>query len=328
MGADRLAALIEAQRPHLALWIPVFFALGIALYFAVPAEPEGVDAGGARRRAGRRRSATLFRVGPVARVLLLALLLPGLGFGGGGAAQPAGGGAGAAARDDGERRGADRRARPLGQRPAAGAARPGGDPRAGARARRRRGCGSRSTPRRRPTCCGPALRLLGQARLSPPAAPSEPGGFDFRRLAWFERIGAVGYARTPMVEADGPRPGALRQLAFRVADGGLGAYPAAGAGAGRRLRRGDPDRRPLGDRPGGRGGAAGLEPLPHRLDLGPAHDAAGGGGLRDDPLRAGAGAAAGAALAAEEDRGGGGAGRRCGATWSSRARRCRRSGPT
>ena len=57
-------------------------------------------------------------------------------------------------------------------------------------------------------------------------------------------------------------------------------------------------------------GAAGLEPLSHRLDLGAAHDDAGGGGLRHDPLRAGAGSAAGAGLAAEEDRGGGGAGRR------------------
>ena len=62
----------------------------------------------------------------------------------------------------------------------------------------------------------PGLRLLGQARLSPPAAPTEPGGFDYRRLAWFERIGAVGYARTPMVEAYGPDPGSLRQLPFRA----------------------------------------------------------------------------------------------------------------
>ena len=44
----------------------------------------------------------------------------------------------------------------------------------------------------------PGMRLLGQARLSPPAAPAEPGGFDFRRMAWFERLGAVGYARTPV----------------------------------------------------------------------------------------------------------------------------------
>jgi competence protein ComEC len=67
-----------------------------------------------------------------------------------------------------------------------------------------------------PDLLRPGLRLLGQARLAPPAAPSEPGGFDYRRLAWFERIGAVGYARTPMVEAYGPEPGRFRQLPFRI----------------------------------------------------------------------------------------------------------------
>ena len=36
---DRLAALIDTQRPHLALWVPVFFALGIAFYFALPGTP-------------------------------------------------------------------------------------------------------------------------------------------------------------------------------------------------------------------------------------------------------------------------------------------------
>ena len=36
-----LAALIEAQRPSLALWIPVLFGLGIALYFVAPSEPSG-----------------------------------------------------------------------------------------------------------------------------------------------------------------------------------------------------------------------------------------------------------------------------------------------
>ena len=62
----------------------------------------------------------------------------------------------------------------------------------------------------------PGLRLLGQVRIAPPAAPSEPGGFDYRRVAWFERIGAVGYARTPMVEAAEPDRSDLRQLAFRL----------------------------------------------------------------------------------------------------------------
>ncbi|MEM6973994.1 MAG: ComEC/Rec2 family competence protein [Pseudomonadota bacterium] len=48
------------------------------------------------------------------------------------------------------------------------------------------------------------------ARLGPPGRPVEPGGFDFARRAFFDRIGAIGYARTPPVtlpnrEVAGPR---------------------------------------------------------------------------------------------------------------------------
>lgn len=42
------------------------------------------------------------------------------------------------------------------------------------------------------------------------------GGFDFRRLGWFERLGAVGYARTPMLEMEGSDHSGLRQAAFRI----------------------------------------------------------------------------------------------------------------
>ena len=212
----RLAALIEAQRPHLALWIPVFFALGIALYFAAAGGARGLDAGGARRGDGRRASATLFRVGPV-----------------GAGADPGGAPAGARLR----------RRRRCAARMVAAPVLPhemtanvegrvvGLDRSASDRPRVLldrvviHGLEPERTPARVRVSLDPAtpadllqpgLRLLGQARLSPPAAPSEPGGFDYRRLAWFERIGAVGYARTPMVEADGPDPRRLRQLAFRV----------------------------------------------------------------------------------------------------------------
>lgn len=45
----------------------------------------------------------------------------------------------------------------------------------------------------------PGLRVMTTGHLSPPPGPSEPGGFDFRRLAWFERLGAVGYTRVPVL---------------------------------------------------------------------------------------------------------------------------------
>ncbi|MFQ5621913.1 MAG: ComEC/Rec2 family competence protein [Paracoccaceae bacterium] len=42
-------------------------------------------------------------------------------------------------------------------------------------------------------------RVTAVVNLSPPGAPVEPGGFDFRRMAWFQRLGAVGYTRHPLI---------------------------------------------------------------------------------------------------------------------------------
>lgn len=53
----------------------------------------------------------------------------------------------------------------------------------------------------------PGLRVMLTGHLSPPAGPVEPGGFDFQRHAWFARLGAIGYARTPLVGASEPEGG-------------------------------------------------------------------------------------------------------------------------
>ncbi len=45
----------------------------------------------------------------------------------------------------------------------------------------------------------PGLQIMVTGHLSPPSGPVEPGGFDFQRHAWFVRLGAVGYARTPLM---------------------------------------------------------------------------------------------------------------------------------
>lgn len=45
----------------------------------------------------------------------------------------------------------------------------------------------------------PGEVILVTASLAPPEGPTEPGGFDFARKAFFERLGAVGYSRTPPV---------------------------------------------------------------------------------------------------------------------------------
>lgn len=214
MGAERVAALVEAQRAGLALWIPVFLALGIGLYFALPVEPAGwmLAALGGGMVVG---AATLTRVSAVGRVAILALLLPALGF------QVAAIRARIVAapvlpfemtatvegRVVGLDRSASDRPRVLLDQVVIHGMEPAATP---ARVR------ISLDPLTPGALLQPGIRLLGQARLSPPSAPSEPGAFDYRRTAWFERIGAIGYARTPMVEAYGPDAGWFRQLPFRI----------------------------------------------------------------------------------------------------------------
>ncbi|RRH76316.1 ComEC/Rec2 family competence protein [Falsigemmobacter faecalis] len=45
----------------------------------------------------------------------------------------------------------------------------------------------------------PGMRVMTMAWLSPPEGPAEPGGFNFARHAWFEGLGAVGSARSPVL---------------------------------------------------------------------------------------------------------------------------------
>ena len=45
----------------------------------------------------------------------------------------------------------------------------------------------------------PGQRVAMTGHLAPPSGAVEPGGFDFRRHAWFARLGAIGYTRAPAV---------------------------------------------------------------------------------------------------------------------------------
>jgi len=68
----------------------------------------------------------------------------------------------------------------------------------------------------------PGLNIILTGHLSPPSGPVEPGGFDFQRKAWFARLGAVGYTRTPVLtfaEPTGIGLG-LRITAIRMAVSG------------------------------------------------------------------------------------------------------------
>ena len=79
----------------------------------------------------------------------------------------------------------------------------------------------------------PGLTVILSGHLSPPEGPVEPGGFDFQRLAWFSRLGAVGYTRSPVLALEPPE-GGLALLAFRLRmaiSGGMQAQMEGQAGA-------------------------------------------------------------------------------------------------
>jgi competence protein ComEC len=204
VGRTLLAGLIETQRPHLALWLPVLFACGIGGYFALAAEPQRWMLIAIAATLGML-VATLPRLDGLARIALALVVVPGLGF------------AAAAVRThavaapvlaapmtaavEGRLIGLDRSSSDRPRVLLDAVVIHGLDPtRTPVRIR------VSLDPETPESLLAPGRRLIGQARLSPPAAPAEPGGFDFRQMAWFDRIGAVGYARTPFLEAE-PGPG-------------------------------------------------------------------------------------------------------------------------
>ncbi|WP_298848005.1 ComEC/Rec2 family competence protein [uncultured Ruegeria sp.] len=65
----------------------------------------------------------------------------------------------------------------------------------------------------------PGQRIMTTGHLSPPQGPVEPGGFDFRRHAWFQRLGAVGYTRVPVMTIAPASEGAegVRMTTIRMA---------------------------------------------------------------------------------------------------------------
>ncbi|NEY91294.1 ComEC/Rec2 family competence protein [Tabrizicola oligotrophica] len=73
----------------------------------------------------------------------------------------------------------------------------------------------------------PGQVVLLTARLAAPEGPTEPGGFDFRRMAFFDGLGAVGYSRTPVVVWEDPAPGTqlVNRLRMRLSRGIMAALP-------------------------------------------------------------------------------------------------------
>lgn len=60
----------------------------------------------------------------------------------------------------------------------------------------------------------PAARITTTGSLAPPGSPVEPDGFDFRRMAYFMQLGAVGYSRNPVLPASAARVDSLQMWVF------------------------------------------------------------------------------------------------------------------
>jgi len=193
-----LDGLLQAQRGHLFPWVPVFFGLGIAVYFILPQEP-GFSLFGVVL-------ALIALLGAVARrgdllgLWAMALVLSGLGF------CYMGGRANLVAAPVLEFRyyGAVEGQVVAVDRSASDAMR------ITLRHVRLDNVAPDRTPERvrlslfDGAAPPPGAWVMTTAHLSPPQGPAEPGGFDFRRHAWFLKLGAVGYSRVPVLQTAAP----------------------------------------------------------------------------------------------------------------------------
>lgn len=203
-----IGAALLAQRGGLFPWVPVFFGLGIGGYFTLPVEPSvGLLMGLAIMGGGAAAVALRLPVSVAPLVWALCLMAVGLAVAGARAHLVAG--PVVTFRYYGPVEG---RVVAL-DRSASGAVRvtldqvvlDDFDPAKVPRHVRIALHGEQGfhDPR-------PGEVVIVTAHLSPPGGPAEPGGFDFRRHAWFQKIGAVGYARAPLLLLD---PGGGQWLA-------------------------------------------------------------------------------------------------------------------
>lgn len=90
----------------------------------------------------------------------------------------------------------------------------------------------------------PGARVAVRARLTPPPEAALPGGYDFQRQAWFQRLGAVGKAMGPVtVTQDQHAPSLRDRLSAHIAR----QLPDAAAGVAIALVTGDEGRISLED---------------------------------------------------------------------------------
>ncbi len=208
---------LDAERGRWMLWLPVAMGLGIAVYFELPSEPAlwlGPALCGASLVA-----ALLAPAGSLARALAVGAAAASAGFGLI-AWRTASVAAPTLSRPlfsiNIEGRVADIQRLPDGVRVVLEAVRLKGNnvPPPEMMPLKVRVSLSRGAP---PLTVGD--RLLVLANLSPPAGPAAPGAFDFQRVAWYQQLGAVGYALAPATIIERGQPdGFVRMLDALRAD--------------------------------------------------------------------------------------------------------------
>ncbi len=189
-GLALVAKTFQDERAQWPLWWPVIFGTGIGLYFALPVEPPLWLAGLAALIAWMAYMVTPSGLG--LRIGAAGLLILALGF------------AGACLRTA-------QVAEPvLAKRTRSVTVtgwlervelRDNGSQRLLIRVERIDGIDQADTPyrvrvsvRQKTTVSAPGAAIRVRAVLQPPPGPAAPGAFDFARQAWFQRLGAVGYA--------------------------------------------------------------------------------------------------------------------------------------
>lgn len=206
-GAERLKQALLAQRGGLFHWVPVCLGLGIGVYFGLRAEPGGL------LRALVAGASLLLGAGGVLAGLrgraLVQPLLIGVALVCAGASLAAWRAHAVAAPVLTWRYYGPVEGRIVGiDRSASDAVRLTLD-----RVRLDRVAPDRTPARVRISLHGPegteirpGLTVMTTAHLSAPNGPVEPGGFDFRRHAWFQRLGGIGYTRVPLLAVAAPEP--------------------------------------------------------------------------------------------------------------------------
>ena len=190
LDGGSLLERLEAERARWFVWIPVAFGLGIAAYFAQHAEPTPWTALALPAMASGLVLAS--RRAGLAHLLALGLLWAALGF------------AAAKARTEWTRApvlGHEMRYAEVRGIVELIEPRPTRGERLTIRVTDIKGLEAAKRPervrirvmtKREGLKPGDAVRL--RARLRPPAVPALPGGYDFARMAWFQGLGATGYA--------------------------------------------------------------------------------------------------------------------------------------